>query len=103
MDSGIRIDPSTLLHVAGRKDASDKGQTEKAAEQFESFLIFSMLKEIEKAAHSAKKSYAEQTQMSLFYEKVADVLAKKGIGIREMITKYTERGAKVFHGSDEKT
>jgi Rod binding domain-containing protein len=34
-------------------------------------------------------------QMSMFYEKVADYLAKKGLGVKEVIAKYAERGAKV--------
>jgi|WetSurMetagenome_2_1015567.scaffolds.fasta_scaffold43288_3 Rod binding domain-containing protein len=100
MDLGIKIDPPAAFSDAGRRTNSNKDASmEKTAEQFESFLIFSMLKEFEKATHSTKKSYAEQTQMSLFYEKVGDVLAKKGIGIRDMIAKYTERSVKV---SDDK-
>jgi Rod binding domain-containing protein len=102
MDLGMKIDPSAALFDAGPRTDTNKSESiEKTAQQFESFLIFSMLKELEKATNISKKGCAEQTQMSLFYEKIADVVAKKGIGIKEMITKYAERGAKVFHGKGE--
>jgi Rod binding domain-containing protein len=103
MDLGMKIDPSVALMQADRKVGAAKGEpVEKTAEQFESFLIFSVLKEFERAMSLTKKSYAEQTQMSVFYEKVGDILAKKGIGIKEMIVKYTERGAKVSEVNGEK-
>jgi Rod binding domain-containing protein len=71
--------------------------TEKAAKDFESFLIFTMLKEMEKNTHQNKKGYMEQTYMSVVYEKVADHLAKKGLGIKDMLMKYLERAdAKVL-------
>jgi Rod binding domain-containing protein len=93
MDLGIKIDPPVVVSEGGKRTNNSRGEPiEKTAEQFESFLIFSMLKEFGKAMHSTKKSYAEQTQMSLFYEKVGDVLAKKGIGIKDMIAKYAEVG-----------
>lgn len=96
MELEMKIDPSAILSQTGKRGGTRKDESmEKTAEQFESFLIFSMLKQFEKAMHFNKKSYAEQTQMSLFYEKVGDVLAKKGIGIKEMIAKYAERGSKV--------
>jgi Rod binding domain-containing protein len=102
MDLGMKIDPSAALFEAGKRTDTHKGESiEKTAEQFESFLIYSMLKELEKATYSTKKSYAEQTQMSLFYEKVGEVMAKKGIGIKEMIAKYAERGAKVLDENGE--
>ncbi len=91
MDVRMRIDP-TVRYEPGKKSGGDRGQIDKAAEQFESFLIFSMLKELEKATYSTKKSYAGEAQMSLFYEKVGDILAKKGIGIKEMIARYAQRG-----------
>lgn len=102
MDLGMRIDPSATLTETGSNMGARKGDPiEKTAEQFESFLISSMLREFGKAIQSTKKSCAEETQMSLFYEKVGDALAKKGIGIKEMITRYAERGVKVFHGNGE--
>lgn len=103
MDLGKKIDLPSALSGIGNNRGDNKGESiEKTAQQFESFLIFSMLKEFEKTIHSTtKKSYAEETQMSLFYEKIGDFMAKKGIGIKEMIVRYAERGTKVFHGNGE--
>jgi Rod binding domain-containing protein len=50
-----------------------------------------MLKELGKASQLTKKSYTEETEMSIFYEKVGDYLAKRGIGIKEAIMKYLSR------------
>lgn len=95
-DFGTRVDPFISLDRFGTIGKSKKNQSlEKTAQDFESFLIYSVLKEFEKAMHLTKKSYAEETQMALFHEKIADQLAKKGTGIREMLTKYAERAAKV--------
>jgi Rod binding domain-containing protein len=103
MDLGLKINPSTvLLDASKRTDTNKRESIEKTAEQFESFLVYSMLKEFGKAMNVTKKSYAEQTQMSLFYEKIGEFVAKKGIGIKDMIARYTERGAKVLHGNGEK-
>jgi Rod binding domain-containing protein len=102
MDFGLKVDPPVLFSEMGKRAVRNKDESiEKTAEQFESFLMFSMLKEFEKASLSTKKSYAEQTQMSLFYEKVGDVLAKKGIGIKDMIAKYAEGRVKVSGDKDE--
>ena len=64
---------------------------EKAAEGFESFYILTMLKELDKTAHFTEKGYTEETEMAIFYEKVADYLSKRGIGIKEVIMKYLSR------------
>jgi hypothetical protein len=40
--------------------------------------------------------------MSIFYEKVAGFLAKKGIGIKQVLERYADRGAKVFKENGEK-
>ena len=92
IDSGITITLPVDAHQTARVAPSASRQVKKTAEEFESFLMFSVLKECEKSMSSNKKSYAEQTQMSLFYEKVADALARKGVGIRETVAKYLERG-----------
>jgi len=56
-----------------------------------------MLKNLEKMAQIEKKESPEQTYMSFAYEKVGDYLAKKGIGIKEMLMRYADReNAKVF-------
>ena len=40
--------------------------------------------------------------MSIFYEKASEFMAKKGIGIKEVITRYlTRNDAKVFSGNGE--
>ena len=102
MDSGIKTDLSAAAQTQAGRSAERRKSIEKAAEGFESFFIFSMLKEMGKTASFTKKSYAEETEMAIFYEKAADYLAKKGIGIKEVITKYlTRNDAKVFSGNGE--
>jgi Rod binding domain-containing protein len=92
MDTGIKLDPSAI--VAGtERGLSGTKSPKKTAEEFESFLIYTVLKEFQKAMNYTKKSYSEETQMSLFYEKAADALAQKGIGVKEVLTKYLVRGA----------
>lgn len=104
MDLGMKIDPSFALAQAGTKIDAKKGESaEKTGEQFESFLILSVLKEFDKAMSLTKKGYTEQMQMSMFYEKVADYLAKKGLGVKEVIAKYAERGAKVSEMNGDKS
>jgi Rod binding domain-containing protein len=104
MDFGMKVDPTWALTEAGTKVSLRKGESiEKTAEQFESFLILSILKEFDRAMSITKKGYAEQMQMSMFYEKVGDFLAKKGIGVKEVIAKYAERGAKVSDVNGEKS
>jgi Rod binding domain-containing protein len=87
-----KADPSSSASRAGLAGKTAKERSmEKVAESFESFFINNMLKEMGKAAHLTKKSYAEETETSLFYEKAADFLAKKGVGIKEMVMRYLER------------
>ncbi len=91
MDSGTKIDGLTKSGTASGTQAGKRQAMEKAAEGFESFFICNMLKEMGKASQLTKKSYAEETEMSIFYEKVADYLSKRGIGIKEAIMKYLSR------------
>ena len=95
-----KADPSSAVSRAGAAEKTGKGQSaEKAAESFESFFIYNILKEMGKTAHFTKKSYAAETETSLFYEKAADFLAKKGIGIKEMVMKYVgQEGLKFSAG-----
>jgi len=96
MDIGTKIDPTVLTDRPTAAMLNNKSQSvEKVAEAFESYLLGTVLQEFAKATQMTKKSFAEETQTSLFYEKVADIMAKKGIGLKEMLLKYTERGAKV--------
>jgi Rod binding domain-containing protein len=94
LDSGIKISPPVFPTI-NKGDSLSTKVTKKTAQEFESYLVFSVLKEFEKTMNFTKKSYAEQTQMSIFYEKVADIMAKKGIGIKENIERYLERETKV--------
>jgi len=83
----------------GKKEAD----IEKVAHEFESYLMFTMLKELEKTVQSSKKSHTEQTYMSLVYEKVGDFMAKKGIGIKEMLVENMEKKAKVLEKKSDNT
>ncbi|MBA4389339.1 MAG: hypothetical protein C0399_00150 [Syntrophus sp. (in: bacteria)] len=79
-----------------------EGDKEKVCEGFESYFILNILKEMEKTTHISKKGFKEQTYMSIVYEKVADFLAHKGIGIKEMLMKYADQGnAKVLKRSGD--
>lgn len=70
---------------------SDNSGREKVCKEFESFMIYSMLKYMEKTTKiSPRQGYAEESYMAIVYEKVADFLAEKGIGIKDMLMKYTD-------------
>jgi len=77
--------------ITNRKQNMDQAEKEKVCESFESFMIFVMLKNLEKIAHFEKKESSEQNYMSIVYEKVGDYLAKKGVGIKEMLMRYSDR------------
>ena len=107
MSAEIRVNiptaiDSSLFATSGAKIVSRQVNAkelsvEKVAQDFESFLIFTMMKEMEKTTHTSKKSYTEETYMTLMYEKVADYLSKKGLGIKDMLVKYMgDRNIKVF-------
>ncbi len=103
MDFGTKIDPPVPTSIPQPAIGKGKNQSiEKTAEAFESYFLGMILQEFAKATQMTKKSYAEETQMSLFYEKVGDIMAKKGIGLKEMLTRYAERGAKVSGKNGEK-
>lgn len=70
---------------------SSGGDREKVCQNFESFMLYSMLKYMEKTTKMSKKGYSEETYMAMVYEKVADFLAEKGVGLKEMLMKYTEK------------
>jgi Rod binding domain-containing protein len=83
--------------IMKRESQNKELNIEKVAQDFESFLIFTMMKELGKSAESSKKSYEEQTYMSMMYEKMGDYLSKKGLGIKDMLVKYVEdRNIKVL-------
>ena len=78
--------PGEASSTSGR----DRKTMEKASRDFESFMIYMMLKEMDKMTQVNKKGYMEETYMTVVYEKVADHLARKGVGITDMIMKYFE-------------
>ena len=103
MDFDSKITPPIPPITPNADVGKYKNQSvEKTAETFESYFLNSILQEFAKANQMTKKSYAEEMQMSLFYEKVADLMAKRGIGLREMLSRYMERGAKVSDKNGEK-
>ena len=72
---------------------NDQEKFEKIAEDFEALFLFNMLKELDKTTKLSEKGYMEETYMSVIYDKVSQFLAKnKGIGIKEMLMRYSERG-----------
>jgi Rod binding domain-containing protein len=82
--------------------AAHEDDTEKVCKSFESYFINNMLQELQKATKLSKKGYTEETYMSIVYEKVADYLADKGIGIKEMLMRYAgKENAKVLQESSD--
>jgi Rod binding domain-containing protein len=79
------------LSVMGAGSRNTTVNPEKVARDFESFFIFTMIKEMEKATLSSKKGFMQETYMSVVYEKLGEYLAGKGMGLKEAITKYLER------------
>ncbi len=86
VDSGIRVRESVAT-VVGRPNTTDaKG----ACEGFEAYLLSNLLNQLQKTTGFSQKSQAEQTYFSMFNEKIAEVLAKKSIGIRDILMRYVE-------------
>ena len=98
MSDQIKLLPGSISAMAGYSSRIDgKGLTgekdrDKVLNQFESFFLFTMFKELEKTTHFTKKGFMEQTYMGIVHEKLGDYLAKKGVGIREAISRYIDRG-----------
>ncbi|HOJ44229.1 MAG TPA: rod-binding protein [Syntrophorhabdaceae bacterium] len=84
---------SRILKNKTNLDASD---IKNVAESFESYFLYVMLKEMEKTTNSSNKSYMRDIYMSIMYEKVGDYIAKKGIGIKDMIAEYLQKNIKVL-------
>ncbi len=98
---GISMGASTMERDLSGSSEADK---EKICQNFESFMIYSMIKHLEKTTKMSKKGYAEETYMAMVYEKVADFLAEKGVGIKEMLMKYSDReNTKVIPRSGDNT
>jgi Rod binding domain-containing protein len=107
MSDGIKMSLPTAVQgpsftgyssrAINRESQNKELNIEKVAQDFESFLIFNMIKEMGKTTCGPKKSCTEQTYMSLMYEKMGDYLSKKGLGIKDMLIKYAEdRNIKVL-------
>jgi Rod binding domain-containing protein len=89
--------------VARSGVSTQEGDKEKVCKSFESYFISNMLQELQKTTKLSKKGYAEETYMSIVYEKVADSLADKGIGIKEMLMRYADKeNTKVLQKSGDK-
>ncbi len=90
----MKIPDQTLFlkeNVKGLSSRSTK-DLKSACEGFEAYLVQTMLNQLQKTTGSTGKSYAEQTYFSMFHEKVAEFVAKKGIGIKDVLMRYLERG-----------
>jgi Rod binding domain-containing protein len=97
----LPISTSTISkggRLTGTGSAASLKEKEKVCKGFESYLVLNMLQEMEKSTHLTKKGYAEQTYMSFVYEKVADFIADKGIGIKEMLMRYIDKGNTKVNG-----
>lgn len=90
MKSTMEIMP-ILSTVTREKVAS--ANAEKACENFESFFVSLMLNELQKTATFSEKSFMEENYMTIVNQKVSEFIAKKGIGIKEMLMRYMEQGA----------
>ncbi len=77
--------------IKGLKGGRSAKDTKAACEGFEAYLVSTMLNQLQKTTGSSEKSYAEQTYFSMFHEKVAEFVAKKGIGIKDVLMRYLER------------
>jgi Rod binding domain-containing protein len=94
--NGIWLQESAAGRLKGRSSKDVKA----ACQEFEVYLVSSVLNQLQKTTGSSEKSYAEQTYFSMFHEKVAEFAAKKGIGVKEILMRYMERvqSAKVSEG-----
>jgi Rod binding domain-containing protein len=96
----MKIDP---LHspVKTQKPAREE-QIEKAAKEFESYFLFTMLKEMDKTTKLGKKENTQQSAyMAVVHEKVASVLAERGVGIKDAIVKNMTGLKKIPRGDDK--
>jgi Rod binding domain-containing protein len=102
----IPAEGSWLQHASVKGLSGKNAKDLKAAcEGFEAHLVFTMLNELQKASGLAEKSSTEQTYFSMLNEKVAEVVAKKGIGVKEMLMRYLQdvKKPKVLDGTADNT
>jgi len=85
------------------KEKPDVANAEKACENFESFFVSLLMNELQKTINLSEKSFMEQNYMTMVNQKVSEFIAKKGIGIKDVLMRYLEHGgAKVSHSSTDK-
>jgi Rod binding domain-containing protein len=92
-DAIAKLQSTALLPFAVNEGGIGAGNgerrdPEKVAQDFESIFIVFMMKEMGKTAQVRKKGYMEETYMAMVNQQVGECLARKGIGIKEMILKY---------------
>ncbi|MCX8022904.1 MAG: hypothetical protein N2745_09050 [Syntrophorhabdaceae bacterium] len=100
MDDGVKFDMSAGIKVSTINAANKRllenitrgkeGDPKKVAQEFESFMIFNLMKELGKTVSLTKKGCVEDTYMTIVYEKLGDFLSRKGIGLKEMLIKHLE-------------
>jgi Rod binding domain-containing protein len=109
MSNELKTIPTVTVPLSGYSSGAEAARSskdknlDKALEGFESFFLFTMLKELDKTTHfTKKKGCTEQTYMTVAYEKLGDYLAKKGVGIKEAMQRYLDRGvAKVSNAKGD--
>ncbi len=101
----LQTPPASFYTSRILKNHDSKGapNVEKIAQDFESFFIYMLLKEMDKTTNSSGKNFMKQTYMSVMYEKLGDYMSKKGIGIKEMIAEHMEKNIKVLKEKGDNT
>lgn len=89
----IRIEEEELKRI----NLYEEKGLKKACKLFESYFLFLLLKEMDKAARIEKKTLSVDTWMSFLYEKLSDHLAERGTGIKEML----EKALKFYREKDD--
>lgn len=74
------------------KDKSAVAKAEKACEDFESFFVSLLMNELQKTVKLSEKSFMEENYMTMVNQKVSEFVAKKGIGIKDVLMRYLEQG-----------
>lgn len=81
---GIWLKPEAALQGRTKKDLG------KACEGFEAYLLSTMLKELQKTTNLFKKDNTSETYFAMVNEKLAEFIAKKGIGVKELLMRYAQ-------------
>ena len=96
---GIWLQPEHALKSRTTKDLG------KACEGFEAYLLSTMLKELQKTTNLVTKDNTSETYFAMLSERLAEFMAKKGIGVKEMLLRYAQPGhsTKVLQGTADNT